>query len=99
MGDGGWRRDYFEDNNGTEHIVNYSYGGDTCFREVPCLNANIPSLQGLSRKVVKSNLDYSSLPDDDPRKEVIEGTMGGKSRRYKRSKKGKKSKKRKNKTK
>ena len=35
-GDGGWRKDYFEDNNGIEQVVNYSYEGNTCFREVPC---------------------------------------------------------------
>ena len=35
-GDGGWRKDYFEDNNGIEQVVNYSYEGKTCFREVPC---------------------------------------------------------------
>ena len=37
-GDGGWRRDYFQDNKGTEHVVNYSYEGKTCFREVPCIS-------------------------------------------------------------
>lgn len=42
-GDGRWRTDYFEDNYGTEHIVNYSYEGTTCFREVPQLP--IPSLE------------------------------------------------------
>lgn len=31
-GDNGWRRDFFEDNAGLEHIVNYSYAGTTCFR-------------------------------------------------------------------
>jgi hypothetical protein len=36
-GDHGWRRDYFEDNKGVEHVVNYSYGGTTCFRAVPCV--------------------------------------------------------------
>jgi len=36
-GDNGWRIDYFEDNNGQEQIVNYSYEGKTCFREVPSL--------------------------------------------------------------
>ena len=50
-GDGGWRTDYFEDSNGQIRAVNYSYEGKTCFREVSC---NIPSLQNLSRKVIKS---------------------------------------------
>jgi hypothetical protein len=92
-GDNGWRRDYFQDNNGREQVVNYSYEGRTCFREVPCRPAVIPSLESLSRKVVKSNLDYSSLPEDDPQRMIIEGTMGGKSRRYKRSKKSRNNKK------
>ena len=96
-GDNGWRRDYFQDNNGREQVVNYSYEGRTCFREVPCLPEVIPSLESLSRKVVKSNLDYSNLPEDDPQRKVIEGTMGGKSRRYKKSKRSKRSKRRKNK--
>lgn len=99
-GDNGWRRDYFQDNNGREQVVNYSYEGRTCFREVPCLPAIIPSLESLSRKVVKSNLDYSNLPQDDPQRMIIEGTMGGKSRRYKKSKRSrnnKKSKRRRNK--
>ena len=91
-GDGGWRKDYFEDNNGIEQVVNYSYEGNTCFREVPCPPAVIPSLESLSRKVVKQNLDYSSLPEDDPQRMIIEGANGGKSRRHKRSKKTKRSK-------
>jgi len=90
-GDNGWRRDYFQDNNGQEHVVNYSYEGRTCFREVPCVPEVISSLESLSRKIVKSNLDYSSLPEDDPQRMVIEGTMGGKSRRYKRRKRNSKS--------
>jgi hypothetical protein len=92
-GDNGWRRDYFQDNNGREQVVNYSYEGRTCFREVPCRPTVIPSLESLSRKVVKSNLDYSSLPEDDPQRMIIEGTMGGKSRRYKRGKKSRRNKK------
>ena len=96
-GDNGWRRDYFQDNNGREQVVNYSYEGRTCFREVPCRPAVIPSLESLSRKVVKSNLDYSNLPQDDPQRMIIEGTMGGKSRRYKRSRNNKKSKRSRNK--
>lgn len=34
-GDGSWRTDTFI-HNGNETHVNYSYGGDTCFIEVPC---------------------------------------------------------------
>jgi hypothetical protein len=98
-GDNGWRRDYFQDNNGREQVVKYSYEGKTCFREVPCRPAVIPSLESLSRKVVKSNLDYSSLPEDDPQRMIIERTMGGESRRYKRSRNNKKSKRRNKKTK
>ncbi len=37
--DNSWRVDYFQDNNGKEHIVNYSYEGGTCFREVPPLQS------------------------------------------------------------
>lgn len=90
-GDNGWRRDYFQDDTGKEHVVNYSYEGNTCFREVPCLPAVVPSLESLSRKVVKNNVDYSSLPDDAPLKMIIEGANGGKKRWHKRSKKNKRS--------
>ena len=41
-GDGSWRTDYFQDNTGKEHVVNYSYEGRTCFREVPCLLPDVP---------------------------------------------------------
>jgi hypothetical protein len=75
-GDNGWRRDYFQDNTGKEHVVNYSYGGYTCFREVPCLPNIIPSLESLTRNVVKKNYDYSSLPQDDPQRMIIEGDIG-----------------------
>ena len=34
-GDGGWRIDYFKDENGKEVAVNYTYEGTTSFREVP----------------------------------------------------------------
>ena len=34
--DNRWRVDYFQDNNGNEIAVNYSYEGKTCFREVEC---------------------------------------------------------------
>lgn len=64
-GDNGWRTDYFEDNTGREHVVNYSYEGNTCFHEVPCLPNVIPSL-------VKQKLDYSKLPKDDPQRIIIE---------------------------
>lgn len=33
-GDGGWRIDYFKDENGKEVAVNYTYEGTTSFREV-----------------------------------------------------------------
>jgi hypothetical protein len=52
-GDGGWRRDYFQDNE-KEHIVNYSYEGNTCFREVPCrptLIQGLDSSGGRSRRI------------------------------------------------
>ena len=102
-GDGGWRRDYFQDNKGTEHVVNYSYEGKTCFRVVPCIPNSIPSLEELSRAVVKKNFDYSSLPDTDTYVGIIERNQynkvkGGKSRRYRRSNKTKQSR-RSNKTK
>lgn len=87
FGDGGWQTDYFQDNE-KEHFVNYSYEGNTCFREVPCRPAVIPSLETLSRNVVKQGIDYSALPEDDPRRKVIEQqSFGGKNRRHKRSKK------------
>ena len=44
FGDGGRITDYFEDNNGNEQTVDYSYEGKTCFREVPCLSNNVHSL-------------------------------------------------------
>ena len=91
-GDNSWRRDYFQDNSGREQVVNYSYEGNTCFREVPCSPAVIPSLESLSRNVVKSNSDYFSLPEDDPQIMVIEVTVGGRSRRYRRYRKSKRSK-------
>lgn len=38
-GDSGGARDYFEDNNGNELFVEYSYEGKTCFREVASLES------------------------------------------------------------
>jgi len=90
FGDGGWQRDYFKDNTGKEHVVNYSYEGTTCFREVPCRPAAITRLETLTRKVVKDNIDYSALPEGDRQRTVIEETFGGKSRRSKKSKQYKK---------
>jgi len=90
-GDNAWRKDYFKDNYGQEHVVNYSYIGNTCFREVPCLPNEVPSLQDLSRKVVTQNIGLYSLGKDDPLKTIIDNT-GGKNRRHKRSKKNRKSK-------
>ena len=76
---------YFIDNDGKEQRVDYSYEGNTCFREVPCM---VPSLQSLSRNVVKSKVDYSSIPEGSPIRSIIEGTtIGGKSKRRRRVKK------------
>ena len=100
FGDASRVRDYFEDNNGNEQTVDYSYEGKTCFREVPCLPKNIPSLEELSRKVVKGNFDYSHLPDESFTKELIERGGRRKKRRSIRSKSRKqKTKNRKQKTK
>jgi hypothetical protein len=92
-GDNGWKRDYFQDNTGTEHVVNYSYEGNTCFREVDCRPAVIPSLESLSRNVVKANFNYSHLPLDDPQRMIIDNGKG-RSRKYKKSKRSKKTKRR-----
>ena len=98
-GDGGSVTDYFEDNNGNEQTVDYSYQGRTCFREVPCLSTNIPSLEELSRKIVKTQ-DYSNLDKDSYIKELIEKGGRRKKRRSIRSKsKKQKTKNRKQKTK
>ena len=48
-GDNRWRTDYFEDNNGVEHVVPYSYEGTTCFRQVPCLPHDV--LNAVSLKI------------------------------------------------
>jgi hypothetical protein len=71
-GDNGWRIDYFEDNTGQEHIVYHSYEGTTCFREVACLPAVIPTLESSAAKVVIEHLDCYQLSKDDPRRMVIE---------------------------
>ncbi len=65
-GDHKWRTDYFEDNTGVAHVVNYSYAGTTCFRVVPCLPAVIPSFKRLAVKVVKEHYDTTGLADEDP---------------------------------
>jgi len=70
FGDGGWQRDTFEDDTGKKHIVNYSYEGNTCFREVPC--KSVRSLESLAREVVKKNYEYLSLPKDDDLRVLIE---------------------------
>jgi len=70
FGDGGWQRDTFEDDTGKKHIVNYSYEGNTCFREVPC--KSVRSLESLAREVVKKNYEYLSLPKDDHLRVLIE---------------------------
>ena len=86
---------YFLDNHGKEQRVDYSYDGNTCFREVPC----IPSLQSLSRNVDKPQVDYSSMSEGDPGRNIIEGTvpdkMGGKSKRRRKTTKNKSTKKKK----
>jgi hypothetical protein len=46
-GDAGGGTEYFNDN-GNEIKINLDYEGTTCFREVPCNPAQIPSLQYLS---------------------------------------------------
>ena len=90
-GDGHWRTDIFDDY-GRETIVHYSYEGKTCFRVVPC--RDFPSLQELARKVVKKDVDYSSLPPGDPLRNLIEENhTGGKSRRHKKAKKSRRHKK------
>lgn len=76
FGDNSSIRDYFQDNNGNEQIVDYSYEGKTCFREVPCLPNNVPSLEELSRKIVKKKVDYSDLPEDSFVKELIKKQEG-----------------------
>jgi hypothetical protein len=85
---------YFLDNHGKEQRVDYSYEGKTCFREVPCIPLTVPSLQSLSRHVVKTQVDYSALPEDDHRQNIIEETvpakMGGKSKRHRKTTKNKK---------
>jgi hypothetical protein len=48
--DAKWRKDYFEDDYGNEHIVNYSYSGTTCFREVPCDATIEENVGGKSRR-------------------------------------------------
>ena len=40
-GDNGWKIVQFQDNNGQIQTVNYSYEGNTCFREVSSLPKNI----------------------------------------------------------
>ena len=65
-GDGGWRRDYFSDHTGKEHIVKYSYDGNTCFREVP--SKELPPLQELCRNILKNT---NSLETDNPLKSNI----------------------------
>lgn len=69
-GDNRWRRDYFSDNYGKEHIVNYSYEGNTCFREVSELP--IPSLEELSRNIIKKHINYSHIKTDNPLRILIE---------------------------
>jgi hypothetical protein len=72
-GDGGWRTDYFEDEYGNEHKVDYNYFGTTCFREVP--QRPIPSLQDLSRHIVKKHVDVSHLEIDNPLRAIIVSTF------------------------
>jgi hypothetical protein len=75
IGDSGGARDYFMDNYGETQIVEYSYLGNTCFREVSCLPAVIPSLEKLCRNIVKQQFDYSSLPLNDPQRMIIESNF------------------------
>jgi hypothetical protein len=49
--DNSWRRDFYEDNNGLEHVVNYSYAGTTCFRVVPCLPHDVRNAESLATLV------------------------------------------------
>jgi hypothetical protein len=39
--DGEWAFSIFEDNDGKEQRVDYSYEGTTCFREVPCTMSSL----------------------------------------------------------
>ena len=76
----------FQDNYGKEHMIWGNEDETTCFREVPCLPEEVPSLQNLSRKVVKRDVDYSIIPKGRPTRDLIEKKTGGKSKRRSKSK-------------
>jgi hypothetical protein len=64
-GDNGWQTDYFENEFGEEIAVPYSYEGRTCFREVECRPAIIPTLEEMSRTAIIKNMkpsDIQALP-------------------------------------
>jgi len=66
-GDGGWRRDFFRDLNRNEVVVNYSYEGRTCFREVPCGPPPLPrehleSIKNRNRIPTLKSLAFAQLP-------------------------------------
>ena len=78
--------DVFQDNYGKEHMIWWNEDETTCFREVPCLAEQVPSLQNLSRRVVQRDINYSIIPKGHPTRDLIEGKMGGKSKGRRRRK-------------
>ena len=61
-GDNKWRTDYFEDNNGVEHVVPYSYAGTTCFRVVPCLpHIDVLNAESLATMVHRNKTNRAVL--------------------------------------
>jgi hypothetical protein len=62
-GDNSWQTDYFVNEYGDEISVDYTYEGNTCFREVPARPQIINSLEEMARKLVLENIDFSEAPD------------------------------------
>lgn len=72
-GDGGSCYAVFE-NDGKENMVQYTYEGTRCFREI--IPYTVPSLQLLSSIIVKDNYDLDNAENNDY-KEIIQIIIDG----------------------
>ncbi len=66
--DGRWRKDHFEDNYGKEHVVNYSYGGRTCFRRVACIPNDKQNLNDTFVNVTATGLNNDNFANTSQNK-------------------------------
>jgi hypothetical protein len=84
-GDGGWKRDYFRDLDGTMTGIDYSYEGRTSFREAPCRKPPPLPLEAIQNKThipsLKS-LAFYQQPTQTVSELRENNILGGKFKKY-----------------